>query len=160
MYSQEDINGIIAVMKLFSETSSAEYRRENRKGFYLKKNFIVRECHFAEEGQNCNEDINHSKLYLVRFEENDKRTKGHNKIVCAAEDCFDAILQAHTKVGHKRVASTKNKLDEMYYNISEGMVKTFIAICPICTQVNDNTKKKSKGPGIGIKSAGFRDRFK
>ena len=39
-------------------------------------------------------------------------------------------------------------------------MKSFIELCPICTQVFEcNRNKKSKGPGIAIKSDGFRDRI-
>ena len=89
----------------------------------------------------------------------DENNKGHNKIVCAVEDVFDAIYSAHIKVSHKKIAATKNKVDEVYYNITKTMVQNFISLCPVCAQVSEKTKKRRKGPGIAIKSVGFRDRI-
>ena len=86
---------------------------------------------------------NSAQKYLVRFEDN-RSKKTHNKTVCAAEDVFDAIHNAQQAVGHKHVATTKNKVNEVYYNITENQIKIFIKLCPVCAQVNDNTSKQKR----------------
>ncbi len=80
-------------------------------------------------------------------------------LVCAAEDCFDSILDAHRSVGHRRKEATKTKIDLLYYNITQEQVNMFVKLCPICNQTKESKRKKSNGPGIAIKSAGFRDRI-
>ena len=83
----------------------------------------------------------------------------NNKRICAIEDMFQAISDAHDFVGHKRVGTTKTHLDNMYDNIREKHVIKCLKLCPTCAKSNDNIRKKDKGPGISIKSFAFRSRI-
>ena len=52
-----------------------------------------------------------------------------------------------------------NKINEIYGNITESMIRQCLQLCPFCARSNDNIRKKDKGPGIPIKSFGFRSRI-
>ena len=90
---------------------------------------------------------------------NSLQYKPNQKRICPSEEVFDAIHDAHDSIGHKRIASTKNKLSEVYCNITEKSIKLCIDICPICNLSNDNKRTKHKGLGVSIKSKGFRERI-
>ena len=145
-FSQKDIVDTIDLLENFS--TNLKYRKMKHNGYSLRQKYIIREAQVPGEVG--------IKKHLVCIND-DGNNKGHNKIVCAIEDIFDAIYSAHMKVGHKKVAATKNKADEIYCNITKSMVKNFINLCPVCAQVSEKTKNRRKGPDIAIKSVGFHD---
>ena len=80
------------------------------------------------------------------------------KIVVHEENAYDAILDCHETVGHKKVAATKNEATKLYWNITEELCKLFVKTCPECSHEPPPVKKMigAKNP---IYSGQFRDRF-
>ena len=146
-YTQADIDIMISIVEAWhcdDERSRIAFHRKNKTGFKWANSFTVRSSLLD------NEVI---KTLL-------RHTKNGPRIVCAAQDVFDAITVSHCKsVGHFATRKTKENIDETYWNITKSQVTTFIDLCFICNTRNDTVRKKDKGPGVSIKSAGFRDRF-
>ena len=80
------------------------------------------------------------------------------KLVVHEENVFDAILECHRTVGHKKVAATRNQASQKYWNVTEELCKTFVSCCPECCHEAPKAKKLL-GARNPIYSAQFRDRY-
>ena len=80
------------------------------------------------------------------------------KVVVHEENVYNAILDCHETVGHKKVAATKNEATKLYWNVTEDLCKLFVQTCPECSHEAPRLKKLigAKNP---IYSGQFRDRF-
>ena len=122
-------------------------------------NLTSNEIKFRRE--NYSKGIRWSKMYTIHNSIHSDGTvvewlQRNGKRVCPIEEIFDAIVDGHEAVGHKRVVSPYNYVKQMYSNITEVMIKKCLRLCPICALSNDNVRTKDKGPGISIKSTSFR----
>ena len=146
-YTQADIDIMILIVEKWNcddNTTRIAFHREHKTGFRWAKDYEVRSSKLENE----------TIKTLLRL------TNKGKYIVCTAQDVFDAILNSHCKsVGHFATRKTKDHLDETYWNITKLQVTAFIDLCYICNTRNDTVRTKDKGPGVSIKSAGFRDRF-
>ena len=147
-YSQADIDYIIPIVESWhlnkESDKNTNFRRENKDGFRWVKRFRVRTS--ALDGKTV-------KTLL-------RETVKGPRIVCAAEDVFNAIFVSHcNSIGHFATRKTKDNIDETYWNITKKQIDDFIKMCFVCNIRNDRVRSKDKGPGVSIKSAGFRDRF-
>jgi hypothetical protein len=57
-----------------------------------------------------------------------RKSKGKEMhlLVVSQQQVFDAIMEAHLLVGHKKVASTYNKVKAKYHTITESLCTLFI----------------------------------
>ena len=77
-------------------------------------------------------------------------------IVVHQEMVFDAIHACHVAARHKKAGSTWNVAKETYYNLTEDLVRIFVATCPLCKCPDKNCRVVQSPPLIGSQ---FRDKF-
>ena len=141
---RNNIKNIITFLKRFNydddinpTSNEIKFRRDNySKGFRWSKLYSI------------HNSIHSDGTVVEWLQRNGKR-------VCPIEEIFDAIVNGHEAVGHKRVASTYNYVKQMYSNITEAMIKKCLSLCPVCALSNDNVRTKDIGLGISIKSSSF-----
>lgn len=69
--------------------------------------------------------------------------KNSNKKVAIREELFDTIFRAHDHLGHPRTSrTTKSRLDDAWYGITEECVQLLVDVCCYCTA--SATKIKAK----------------
>lgn len=158
-YTIKDINDIIQCIEsketdtLPSSSCSYAYRSSLKFKLHTSQVPSMTKKLSSESSQDESKRVPLQQIY--------KEMSGVNKFICPAENVFDEIFWAHSKVGHKKTFSTFKALDKKFANITRTTVTKFIAMCPICasTTRSDIGRKKCDGPGIAIKSLSFRDRI-
>ena len=76
------------------------------------------------------------------------------KKVVHIENVYDAIKECHEQDGHVNRVSTRDKVNEKYWNIPEKLCRIFVHTCPKCT----SRKKTGRSPKITME-IGLRDRY-
>jgi len=148
-FTRQDIINTIELLENFS--SSGSYRVSNKNGYNLRQKYRVGKRIITSDGDPTSYRV---EKFLYRH---DPGRNSHNKIVCAAEDIFDAILNAHVMIGHKKLATTKNKCNEIYFNITSKQCNILIQLRPHCAIAQKKSRKDNKDLEAAIKSVGFRD---
>ena len=130
-----------------SDSECNAFRKSNPNGYKLVKKYVVVPY------------MNGKKfIYALEPGSSDQPNHSELKIVVHQGMVFDVIYNAHHDVGHKKSATTHNKIKQSYVNVSEKLVKTYIdKFCPTCN--HDFPKQK---PQVGchkpINSFQYRDR--
>jgi hypothetical protein len=156
-YTIKDVNDIIQCIKLDPKnddlSSSFAYAKRSSSKFQLHTSHVPSKRKPSKDSPDDSTTVPLLQIF--------KEKSGIKKFICPAEKVFDEIYWAHAKVGHKKTFSTFKGIDKKFLNIPRTAVQRFIDICPICAStMSDRTRKKnSKGPGVAIKSLGFRDRI-
>ena len=123
-----------------------EFRRSHGKHSYrLAKCYKIFKCK-TQDGTEIEQ--------LKRQDENSLEWK----VVVHEENAYDAILDCHETVGHKKVVATKNEATKLYWNVMEDLCKLFVKTCPECCHESPQTKKMA-GAKNPIYSGQFGDRF-
>ena len=148
-FSRQDIINTIELLENFA--SSGSYRMNNKNGYNLRQKYRVGKRIIASDEDPTS---NRVEKFLYRH---DPGRNSHNKIVCAAEDIFDAILNAHVMIGHKKLATTKNKCNEIYFNITSKQCNILIQLRPHCAIAQKKSRNNTKDLEAARKSVGFRD---
>ncbi|KAJ8970709.1 hypothetical protein NQ314_001056 [Rhamnusium bicolor] len=63
------------------------------------------------------------------------------KIILSLSECYDAIKAAHQGTGHGGLQATTKLINEIYYNLTQEMVKLFTETCENCQLKRNKTKK-------------------
>ena len=115
-----------------------EFQRKYRQDWHNFKNLQV---HKAGD-----------TVLLYHFNPNKKKVR---RLVVHMEQVYDVISKNHSHQGYQK---TKDAVDKKYWNVTEGEVKLFHKLCPVCMTKN---LPKKLGPGCvkPIKSFDWRDRF-
>ena len=112
-----------------------------KHGYYIAREFRL------EEIQNCNRSI--TKLLIQ---------KKSNKIVSHMLNVYDAIWEAHARIGHLGHDKTINACSETHYSPTQQLVRIFCQDCFVCLE-----KMPRSHPHQGAKkpiiSLNFWDRF-
>ena len=117
-YSKEDIKKIIHVLES-TNTDSSHTKKKNDNYYFYKRKFFVSEVESPGEG---------TQKVLCR--------KDSSKRICSTDECFDVILDAHVRIGHKATMTTKAVIDETYCNIPRSTISSLISLCPTCVSIS------------------------
>ena len=63
--------------------------------------------------------------------------------ICSLANLFEAIYEAHTRVGHAASHRTYKHTLEKYSNIPESLCAAFYSLCPVCVRNKINLARKS-----------------
>ncbi|XP_055838407.1 KRAB-A domain-containing protein 2-like [Episyrphus balteatus] len=86
---------------------------------------------------------------LVQRNENERDTSPSTKTMihfCKASDMFEAIHNAHLKIGHKKEKGMEFELKKMYCNITREVLAIYLKLCPTCA-----LKRKYKEKAASVK---------
>lgn len=73
--------------------------------------------------------------------------KKTGKKVAVYEDVLDIIYNSHMSLGHSRDKWTNKKdIEKEYYGVTEGLIFTFISICPKCIPSSKTFKAPEMNP--------------
>jgi hypothetical protein len=132
-----------AIEDIEQRDAVSSFRRENKSGHYLAKNFTV-ETYIKEDE--------------VAFRLRRKESSGKNRIVVPIDQVFKVIYEAHLKTGHGGMDNTYAELSNDFHNITQNQVKIFKKLCPSCNRQNVAIRTLP-GAARPVVSDEFRQRF-
>ena len=121
--SEDQLHHIVEIVSNWDKGSREQqmrYRKIHSDGYNYVKKFEVRRNQLPDGTE---------KVRLHR-KEKDMRMVIHEL------DVFDAIHDAHQSVGHMKRDSTWVRVKQQYHNISQVLVRIYIALCPVCIGIN------------------------
>ena len=65
------------------------------------------------------------------------------KVCVHEENAYDALLECHESVGHKKVVATRNECTKKYWNVTEDLCKLFVKTCPECSHEAPRVKTRN-----------------
>jgi hypothetical protein len=117
--TQCEVDSMVHIMLEWEDRAQTLSTDERKHGYTMHEQGYSLRKEFAPDG---------SSTYVPM--RGDKRVIGNDHV-------YEYIYSAHVLVGHKRVASTINKIKEKrIFNITENDVVNFIKTCPTCVGGN------------------------